>query len=138
MKSKVKEDGNGVSKLTIARVAPCHEATYTAHATNSAGEAKLLAHLSVSPPTPPPPQLEPPSPPTFTELFGNVTIGVGSQMVLQCRIVGNPPPKVFSFILFTCLIFINELIIVTIDDLNLKKKSKYGYYDGCINVLSIN
>ena len=96
--TKVKEDGNGVSKLTIRSVTVGHEATYTARATNTGGEAKLLAHLSVRPPTPPPPQLEPPAPPTFVELFGNISVGVGNQMVLQCRIAGNPPPKVISFI----------------------------------------
>lgn len=98
---QVKEDGDGVSKLTIGRVAPVHEATYTARALNSGGEAKLLAQLSVRPATPPPPQLEPPAPPTFTELFGNVTVRVGSRMVLQCRITGNPRPKVIDDLLIT-------------------------------------
>ena len=91
---QIKELGEGVSQLVIPNAAARHTGTYTAKATNVGGEAKVLAYVTVRPPTPPPPVLDRSVPPTFVETFGNVALDVGSQMVLECRITGNPAPKV--------------------------------------------
>ena len=83
-----------MSKLVIPNVLPRHGATYAAKATNIGGEAKVLANLIVRPPTPPPPVLDALEPPVFVETFGNVTVEEGNQLILECRIKGNPTPKV--------------------------------------------
>ena len=94
------EDAAGLCRLSVAKVQPRHAGNYTVTAVNEAGQAKLQASLVVRPPTPPPPAVPLEEPPVFTQIFGEKSLPVGQQLLLECQITGQPYPQVTLALLF--------------------------------------
>ncbi|KAG1672025.1 Muscle M-line assembly protein unc-89 [Nymphon striatum] len=87
---------SGLLSLYITQVTADDEGVYTVKASNSAGDSKCIANVSVvsekkGPTVPPKPKILAPG---FTQLFSDQLVQKGKSITFECVVAGNPKPEV--------------------------------------------
>lgn len=93
---KIARDKSGLLSLYIAQVSADDDGVYTVKVSNSAGDAKCYANVSVlsekkGPTVPPKPKIKAPG---FLQLFSDQLVQKGKSVTLECVVAGNPKPEV--------------------------------------------
>ncbi|KAK9500897.1 hypothetical protein O3M35_002066 [Rhynocoris fuscipes] len=95
------QDADGHCTLRITNVSADDKGVYTAKAANQQGECKCFSHLNVKTPllmgavqTQQVEEKEKTCPPSFSQLFADVTVPDGGHTKFECIVTGKPTPKV--------------------------------------------